>query len=75
MPPRVQLPGLVGSSPPWQRACDEVEKVFGAGEWLAVEGEPGVGKLALLQAVHRRLRAEARFVMVDAADAGPTRTG
>jgi len=68
VPPRVQLPGLVGSAPLWQRACDEVEKVFGSGEWLAVEGEPGVGKLALLQAVHRRLRAEARFVVVDAAD-------
>ncbi|MBA2560513.1 MAG: GAF domain-containing protein, partial [Propionibacteriales bacterium] len=40
--PRMQLPGLVGSAPPWLRACHEVERVFRSGEWLAVEGEPGV---------------------------------
>jgi len=67
---RMQLPGLVGSAPPWLRACQEVETVFGSGEWLAVEGEPGVGKLAVLQAVHRRLRPEGRFVVIDAVDAG-----
>ncbi|MEJ7770442.1 MAG: GAF domain-containing protein [Geodermatophilaceae bacterium] len=66
---RMQLPGLVGSAAPWLRVCQEVETVFGSGEWLAVEGEPGVGKSALLQAVHRRLRPDGRFVSVDAVDA------
>ena len=41
--PRAMLPGLVGSSPLWLRACDAVEKAYRDGEWLAVEGEPGGG--------------------------------
>src|SRR5215207_6369601 len=47
-PTRVLLPGLVGTSPPWLRACDETERAYRAGEWLVVAGEPGVGKLAVL---------------------------
>ena len=41
---RMLLPGLVGSGALWRRACDEVESVYRSGEWLALEGEPGVGK-------------------------------
>jgi transcriptional regulator of acetoin/glycerol metabolism len=55
--PRTQLPGLVGSSPLWLRACDEVERAYRGGEWIAVEGEPGVGKAAV-----------GRFAALDAAD-------
>jgi len=66
---RMLLPGLVGSSAVWRRACDEVEAVYGSGEWLAVEGEPGVGKLAVLRAVHQRRNPAARFTVVDAAAA------
>ena len=51
---RMPLPGLVGHAPLWLRACHEVETAFQSGEWLAVEGEPGVGKLALLRAVQLR---------------------
>lgn len=69
VPARIPLPGLVGSSPPWLRACHEVERVFKSGEWLAVEGEPGVGKLALLRAVQLRRQPVRRFVVFDAADA------
>ena len=50
---RLPPPGLVGSAPIWLRACDEVDNAFRSGDWLAVEGEPGVGKLALLRAVHQ----------------------
>ncbi len=66
---RMLLPGLVGSNAVWRRACDEVEAVHGSGEWLAVEGEPGVGKLAVLRAVHQRRNAAGRFAVVDAAEA------
>jgi sigma-54 dependent transcriptional regulator, acetoin dehydrogenase operon transcriptional activator AcoR len=69
---RMPLPGLVGSAPAWLRACDELERAFRAGEWLAVEGEPGVGKLALLSAVQLRRQPVRRFSVHDAADA--TRT-
>jgi sigma-54 dependent transcriptional regulator, acetoin dehydrogenase operon transcriptional activator AcoR len=67
-PPRAQLPGLVGSSPLWLRACDEVEKAYRAGEWVAVEGEPGVGKAAVLRAVQLRRQPVGRFVVLDAAE-------
>jgi len=67
-PARLPLPELVGSAPLWLRACHEVERVFQSGEWLAVEGEPGVGKLALLRTVQLRGQQAGRFVVLDAAD-------
>ena len=39
-----------------------------SGEWLAVEGEPGVGKLAVLTAVQLRRQPVGRLVVVDAVD-------
>ncbi|MEP6814102.1 MAG: GAF domain-containing protein [Marmoricola sp.] len=60
------LPGLVGSGPPWLHACHEIEAVFRSGQWLAVEGEPGVGKLALLRAVQLRRQPVGRFVVLEA---------
>jgi transcriptional regulator of acetoin/glycerol metabolism len=66
--PRTQLPGLVGSSPLWLRACDEIEQAYRSGEWIAVEGEPGVGKAAVLRAVQLRRQPVGRFAALDAAD-------
>jgi sigma-54 dependent transcriptional regulator, acetoin dehydrogenase operon transcriptional activator AcoR len=66
---RMVLPGLVGSGPLWLRGCQQVEVVYDSGEWLAVEGEPGVGKLAVLRAVHQRRNPAGRFHVLDAADA------
>jgi sigma-54 dependent transcriptional regulator, acetoin dehydrogenase operon transcriptional activator AcoR len=66
---RMVLPGLVGSGPLWLRGCHQVEEVYDSGEWLAVEGEPGVGKLAVLRAVHQRRNPAGRFHVLDAADA------
>ena len=66
---RMLLPGLVGSGALWRRACDEVEDVYQSGEWLALAGEPGVGKLAILRAVHQRRQPSGRFNVLDAADA------
>lgn len=63
------LPGLIGSGPPWLRACHEVERLFRSGEWLAVQGEPGVGKLAVLKAVQLRRQPVGRLSVLDAADA------
>jgi transcriptional regulator of acetoin/glycerol metabolism len=70
-PPKQQmfLPGLVGSGPLWLRACQQVDSVYATGEWLALEGEPGVGKLALLRAVHQRRNPAGRFHVLDAVDA------
>ncbi len=66
---RMILPGLVGSGPLWLRGCRQVEGVYDCGEWLALEGEPGVGKLAVLRAVHQRRNPAARFRVLDADDA------
>lgn len=64
---RMPLPGLVGAAPLWVRACSEIERVFRAGEWLAVEGEPGVGKLAVLRAVQLRRQPVGRLAVFDGA--------
>jgi transcriptional regulator of acetoin/glycerol metabolism len=71
--PRMVLPGLVGDAPLWQRACDQVEATFTAGTWLALEGEPGVGKLALLRSVQLRQQPARRFSVLDAHDAARDR--
>jgi sigma-54 dependent transcriptional regulator, acetoin dehydrogenase operon transcriptional activator AcoR len=66
---RMILPSLVGSGPLWLRGCHQVEAVYDSGEWLALEGEPGVGKLAVVRAVHQRRNPAGRFRVLDAADA------
>jgi sigma-54 dependent transcriptional regulator, acetoin dehydrogenase operon transcriptional activator AcoR len=63
------LPGLVGSAPLWLRGCSQVEAVYHSREWLALEGEPGVGKLAVLRAVQQRHDPAGRLSVLDAADA------
>ncbi|HEY2574755.1 MAG TPA: GAF domain-containing protein [Streptosporangiaceae bacterium] len=70
-PPKQQmfLPGLVGSGPLWLRGSQQVDAVYAAGEWLALEGEPGAGKLAVLRAVHQRRNPAQRFHVIDAAAA------
>ena len=64
------LPGLVGSGVLWLRACREAETLYDAADWMTIEGEPGVGKLALVRAVHQRRNPAARFHVVDAEEAG-----
>jgi transcriptional regulator of acetoin/glycerol metabolism len=66
---RMILPGIVGSGALWRRACDEVEDVYQSTEWLALAGESGVGKLAILRAVHQRRNPSGRFHVLDATDA------
>jgi transcriptional regulator of acetoin/glycerol metabolism len=63
------LPGLVGSGTLWLRGCQQVQEVYESGEWLVLEGEPGVGKLAVLRAVHHRHDPSGRFAVLDAAEA------
>jgi sigma-54 dependent transcriptional regulator, acetoin dehydrogenase operon transcriptional activator AcoR len=64
------LPGLVGSGVLWLRACREAENLYDASDWLTLEGEPGVGKLALARAVHQRRNPAAPFHVLDADSAG-----
>jgi transcriptional regulator of acetoin/glycerol metabolism len=67
---RMFLPGLVGSGALWLRSCQHVQESYEAGEWLVLDGEPGVGKLALARAVHQRHNPAGHFEILDAAEAG-----
>jgi transcriptional regulator of acetoin/glycerol metabolism len=66
---RVFLSGLVGSGALWLRSCHQVDAIYGSGEWLALQGERGAGKLAMVRAVHQRRNPAGRFRVLDAADA------
>jgi transcriptional regulator of acetoin/glycerol metabolism len=59
------LPGLVGSGVLWLRACREAEALYDASDWMTLEGESGVGKLALARAVHQRRNPAAPFHVLD----------
>lgn len=63
------VPGMVGSAPLWLRCCHEVDTSYDWGEWLALVGEPGVGKYALAECVHRRRNPGKRLHTLDAANA------
>jgi transcriptional regulator of acetoin/glycerol metabolism len=63
----MSLPGLVGSGAAWRRACRDAEGCYERGEWMTLEGESGVGKLALVRAVHQRRSPAAGFHVLDAA--------
>jgi len=67
------LPGIVGSGALWLRGCHQVEAVYDSGDWLALEGEAGVGKLAVLKSVHQRRHPASRLTVLDAADAADRR--
>ena len=62
----MHLPGLVGSGVLWLRACREAEALYDSADWMTIEGEPGVGKLAVARAVHQRRNPASPFHVVDA---------
>jgi sigma-54 dependent transcriptional regulator, acetoin dehydrogenase operon transcriptional activator AcoR len=66
-PMSLPLPGLVGGGAAWRRACRVAEGCYERGEWMTLEGESGVGKLALVRAVHQRRSPAAAFHVIDAA--------
>ena len=67
-PPRPVLPGLVGSGALWLRGIGMVEAACEATEWLALRGEPGIGKQSVARAVYQRQHPGGRLRIVDAAD-------
>ncbi len=64
------LPGVVGTSATWQRCTQEVLSCRRDGEWLALQGEPGTGKVTLLRAVHQRHSPAGHLRVLDAAAPG-----
>ncbi|WP_410674020.1 sigma-54-dependent Fis family transcriptional regulator [Amycolatopsis sp. cmx-4-68] len=61
------LPGVVGSAPLWLRCGHDLDAGHQRGEWVALEGEPGTGKLTLAKGLHQRHHPADRLVTVDAA--------
>ena len=66
----MSLPGLVGTGAAWRRACRAAEVSYDRGEWLALDGEAGAGKLALIRAVHQHRNPAAPCHVLDAEVAG-----
>jgi sigma-54 dependent transcriptional regulator, acetoin dehydrogenase operon transcriptional activator AcoR len=62
------MPGVVGSSMPWVRCCRVIEAHLRAGEWVDLEGEPGVGKLTVASGAHRAGAPGAHLRVLDADD-------
>jgi sigma-54 dependent transcriptional regulator, acetoin dehydrogenase operon transcriptional activator AcoR len=69
VPGRLILPGLVGFGALWLRGCQQVDAVYESGQWLALRGEAGAGKLAVIRAVSLRRNPGGRLRILDAADA------
>ncbi|MBA8826069.1 transcriptional regulator of acetoin/glycerol metabolism [Saccharopolyspora lacisalsi] len=67
------LPGIAGSGALWKQACRKLDRDFLEGNWTVLEGEAGVGKLALIQSVHLHRAPETRLRVFDAADSAPDR--
>ncbi|MDQ1732303.1 MAG: sigma-54 dependent transcriptional regulator, acetoin dehydrogenase operon transcriptional [Pseudonocardiales bacterium] len=64
----ITLPGLVGHGAAWTRCVQQVDSCYQAGDWVAIEGEPGVGKRALLRAVHQLHKPGGHFRVMEAPD-------
>lgn len=65
------MPGLAGTSATWQRVCHAVDSSRQSGSWVVLEGEAGVGKIALLRSVNQLRNGSGHFRVMDASEAGP----
>jgi len=66
------LPGLAELGAAWTRCTQQAIACYQAGDWVAVRGEAGVGKLALLHSTHRQRNPAGRWRVFDPPAAGKT---
>jgi sigma-54 dependent transcriptional regulator, acetoin dehydrogenase operon transcriptional activator AcoR len=66
--PADPLPDVAGQSAAWIEACRHVETHCRERSWLLVIGESGVGKLALIEAAHRRWYPGRRLTVLECVD-------
>lgn len=64
------LPGLAGASAVWRNVTQEVVDVVGKREWVVLQGEPGVGALALIRAAHQHVAPTGQLAVLDLESAG-----
>lgn len=50
------LPGIVGRSSSWRQGCERIAQHVAAGQWIAVSGERGSGRSAVLRAAAGQYR-------------------
>lgn len=62
------LPGLVGTTPAWQRCCQQADTHRQKGDWLILAGESGTGKHSLARAIHQRHHPTGQCRSINAAD-------
>lgn len=62
------LPGLAGRGPAWTRCVQQTLACLASGDWFAVEGEKGAGKLALLRAGHQQRESDRRLRVIQPPD-------
>lgn len=65
-----QLPGIVGSGGLWTQCCRKLDRLFQERNWGLVEGETGVGKLAVVRAVHLYHRPAEPFRVITLSERG-----
>jgi transcriptional regulator of acetoin/glycerol metabolism len=65
------MPGLAGTSASWQRVSQAVDTSRRNGSWVVLEGEAGVGKIALLRSVNQLRNGSGHFRVMDSAEASP----
>jgi transcriptional regulator of acetoin/glycerol metabolism len=61
------IDGFVGQSAAWRETCDQAWRFRESGLPMLVTGEPGVGKLTLVNALFPEHRGEGRLEVLDAA--------
>lgn len=66
------LPGLADLGAAWTRCTQQAVACYEAGDWLAVQGETGGGKLALLRSTHRQRNPAGRLRVFDPPAPGET---
>lgn len=62
-------PSIAGTSPLWRHTVHSVVEACRRQDWLVVDGEPGVGKTALIRAAHQ-LVPNRRLAVLDAGELG-----
>lgn len=72
-PVGTSLPEMYGTSAEWARTVRALRAACGHGDWVVLEGEPGVGKIAMARAVHDSERSGQHLRQHDAyaAEADP----
>lgn len=56
----------LGATPSVQQACTQIERLISAARPVIVLGEPGTGRVSLVESIWRRCRPQGRVVCLDA---------